>query len=67
VEFKIDSGAEANILPFAVLQKVDRNAVINSTSVKIKAYGGHSIPIKGITSLVCMHRNEISVEDFIVI
>jgi hypothetical protein len=36
-------------------------------SIKIEAYVGYSIAIIGITSLISMHRNEISMVEFIVI
>lgn len=67
VDFKLDTGSEVNILPMKILDKVCKDAVIRSTSLVLKAYGGHTIVPLGVSSLVTIFRNEICLEEFVII
>lgn len=67
IEFKLDSGSGANIIPFKLLQKVDRAVKIEPTSMVLSAYGGQQLHPKGICQLICMFKNEIRLEEFIII
>ena len=45
--YKIDTGAEANILPYHEFQRLKNPPKLLSSLVKLTAYNGTSIPIKG--------------------
>lgn len=67
IEFKLDSGSVANIIPFKLLQKADKAVKIQPTSIVLSAYGGQQLYPKGICHLICMFKNEIRLQEFIVI
>lgn len=58
VEFKLDSGAEVNVLSYEALRKIDENAVIIPTDSVIEAYGGEKLNKRGICNLVTSYKNK---------
>lgn len=57
VTFKLDTGADANGLPFKIFKKVCPNKMLCDTSSKLVAFGGHKIPIMGMTDVNCKLDN----------
>ena len=47
INYKIDSGAEANILPLKQYRKLVKQPKLNSPKCKLSAYNGTDIPVKG--------------------
>ena len=47
VNFKLDTGAQANLLPYGVYKKLDSKPKICETKVKLISYNGSDIPVKG--------------------
>ena len=46
INFKIDSGAQVNILPLREYYRLENCPKLHSTSVKLPAYNGSHIPLK---------------------
>lgn len=53
VKFKLDSGAEANILPLDIYRSLKRAAPMHPTSTMLVAYGGTKLKPEGVTNLQC--------------
>ena len=47
VNFKIDTGAQANVLPWNVYSKLSKIPKLNKSKVKLTAYNGTDIPVRG--------------------
>ena len=47
INYKLDSGAQANILPYQLYKKLSRPPKLHTTNVKLSAYNGTEIPVKG--------------------
>ena len=45
VSFKIDTGAQCNIIPKRFLRKFDPRPKMKETSIKLSAYNGSGIPV----------------------
>ena len=57
VTFKLDTGAQANLLPADVFVSVESNSVYNKlecTNLQLKAYSSHTVPMLGHISLLVM-------------
>lgn len=55
VKFKIDTGAQVNILPLSVFHKSGVKGPLRSTNVRLTAYNGTALKTKGTISLHCSH------------
>ncbi|KAF2892430.1 hypothetical protein ILUMI_13743 [Ignelater luminosus] len=67
VNFKLDSGAMCNVLPYDVIENLERENSIKSTNKTIIAYGENKIKVIGEIILKCMIRkNEYKIK-FIVV
>lgn len=54
IKFKIDTGAEANVIPFEVLQQIGISGnEIEKTNVKLTAYARNILSLKGRCNLKC--------------
>lgn len=53
IAFKIDTGAEVNILPLQVYNKLKLNNSINKTSIVLEVFGGNQLKPSGLVSLRC--------------
>ena len=64
---KVDTGAQANILPLRIYQQMDlpENSLKPSTTTLV-SYTGTPIPQHGICSLSCTFKGETKVTDFFV-
>ena len=47
VNFKIDTGAQANVLPWNVYSKLSKSPKLNKSKVKLTVYNGTDIPVRG--------------------
>ena len=47
ISFKIDTGAQCNIMPLSVFTSLNDKPTLHQTNTKIKAYGGTKVPICG--------------------
>jgi hypothetical protein len=67
VKFKIDTGANINVLPMYILEKIQINtSLISKSRLEISAYGGFQFVAKGIIVLDCKYKNKFHKIHFIV-
>jgi RNase H-like domain found in reverse transcriptase/Reverse transcriptase (RNA-dependent DNA polymerase)/Integrase zinc binding domain len=59
--FKLDTGAEANILPYRYFKTLENVGPLHKTKIKLVAFGNSIIVPNGVISLDCVH-GEISVK-----
>jgi len=57
---KRDTGAEVNVLPSKVYDKLHPKPSLQSTNVKLTAYGGASIQPSGICQLACTSTDSVN-------
>ena len=71
LSFKLDTGAETNILTKAdfckILPKRQRTSKLRPSTAKLTAYGGHAIPILGKCYLQCKYKSSKQVIEFHVV
>jgi len=57
INFKIDTGAQANIIPERFLNILKPRPRINKTVKMLTSFGGRRIPTLEICDLKCTHKN----------
>ena len=68
MQFKIDTGAQANVLPLSLYKKCfESKQSLTNSSVKLSGYGGAHIPVSGEITLDCRLNNGIVNSKFIVV
>lgn len=69
VEFKIDTGAETNIIPYSVYNKFPEEIkkLVRETPVKLEVYGGFIIVPYGIIRLNVSYNGTSVSEDFFIV
>ena len=68
IQFKMDSGAQANILPVSEIKSMIPQPELKQTSTKLTAYNGSNISVLGKFSTIVSVNTKKSVEvEFIVI
>ncbi|XP_055906014.1 uncharacterized protein LOC129941414 [Eupeodes corollae] len=67
IKFKLDSGADVNVIPLKEVQKLNLEHKIRQVRTKLEAYGGSYIPTKGLVSLQVQYKNKIVDADFMVV
>lgn len=67
VNFKLDTGAEVNILPYNIIKQSDLVCKLRKSKIKLEAYGGFKIvPIGELTAQV-ETTSKLDVIDFIIV
>lgn len=66
IRMKLDTGAEVNVLPLYYVRQM-KKVTLQKCDQRIQAYGGTSLHPVGVVDLVCMHKNDISMQKFVVI
>ena len=66
VEYKIDSGSQANILPFNAFNNLNNRPKLNNTNTNLIAYNGTNIHVKGSCVVNIEHKNKSIPVSFIV-
>ena len=56
IKFKLDTGAEANVLPLGVYSKLRNKSPLLETSVVLSSYGDFKVKPKGTLNLNCEAR-----------
>lgn len=64
VNFKIDTGAEVNILPYKIFKRINQQFKIQKTKNRLEVYGGGKMIPFGIVSLICNYKNKSLLTDF---
>ena len=47
VTYKIDTGAQVNVIPFRTFVKLNRRPKLSTSTIKLTAYNGTEIPVRG--------------------
>lgn len=58
IQYKIDTGAQANVLPLSTLRQISTVPTLEKTDTRLSAYNGSDIPIIGKTKLTINHCNQ---------
>ena len=66
INFKLDTGAELNVLPLNFIKKM-KNVNIRRYNNVVQAYGGNRLDVVGSADIVCCVNNEISMQSFVII
>ena len=66
IQYKIDTGAQCNVLPKVVYNQLLDRAQLKKTSVKLSAYNGTEIPVSGKCLAKIKHKNTVTHVLFIV-
>ena len=67
ITFKLDTGAQSNIIPIATFNKIKNNLKLLKTNTTLKADGGHNIDIVGKCNMtLSLRKKNLTCEFFIV-
>ncbi len=66
IRYKMDTGAQANVLPLSIYNQLNIKPTLTETNVKLSAYNGESIPAVGQCELNLKNKNENYQVTFIV-
>lgn len=67
VGFKIDTGAQIDVIPLSVYKRMRRTTELRDTSIALKAFGGQTVHPKGMCSLICKFANMMEKITFAVV
>ncbi|KAK2701583.1 hypothetical protein QYM36_019776, partial [Artemia franciscana] len=57
VKFKVNTGAQANILPAKYFDALSHPPSLKQSSQKLTSYCGSKIPVRGVCKLSCKHKS----------
>ena len=57
VSFKLDTGAQVNVLPLTVFQSKFPQVKLQTTNNKLYGYSGKPLDVKGMCTLPCSHKS----------
>ena len=67
IDFKLDIGADVNVIPWNVFKKIKTETSLNPPSKYIEAFGGSIIKPMGQVKLNCATNNKTCVLEFLVV
>ncbi|KAK0148890.1 hypothetical protein N1851_010688 [Merluccius polli] len=67
VKFKLDTGAQANVIPYSLLQRIGKKNILRPTDVKLSTYTGDKIHVKGKCNWTVKYKKKTFVLEFIVV
>ena len=56
MKFKVDTGSQVNIIPWAVFKQLSNKPQLNTVKTKLVSYSGDKIPVVGSCQLQCKER-----------
>jgi hypothetical protein len=59
LKFKLDTGAETNVLPLHVYDELERKPMLQKTNTILSTYGDHRLKPKGKVILKCENQDRI--------
>ena len=65
--YKIDTGAQCNVVPLKIYQKLNPQPDLHPMNLKLSAYKKFEIPVIGKCSLTLEHKNELFNVSFLVV
>ncbi|KAK6166970.1 hypothetical protein SNE40_022164 [Patella caerulea] len=66
VKFKLDTGAECNVIPKSLFDKLAKGS-LSKSKVKLNAFGGHQLTSLGRGVFVCQYKQKYHVLEFQVV
>ena len=66
INYKLDTGAQVNVIPFKTLSGLRMNPKLQPTRVKLTAYNGTAIPVRGQCNINIQHNQQQHQLPFIV-
>lgn len=66
VKFKLDTGAEVNVLPIHIYNSTEKIKKLEKRAVRITGYGGNTIPVEGVARLRCQFGDVTKYETFVI-
>jgi len=67
IRFKIDTGAQCNVIPEHTFETLTRKPKLQTTKIKLTAYGGIRVPIKGTCTMkIKQDAKTVDAEFFVV-
>ncbi len=66
VAIKLDPGANINIMSYAQWVDLNNGKKLQQTNIKLTAYGGHEVPVKGQADVDIIHRGQKYTATFVV-
>jgi hypothetical protein len=67
VKIKLDTGADTNLIPLKIFQKISHPQKLVKTRINLEAYGGYKLKVVGKAELECKIHNKESRQTFIVV
>lgn len=68
VKVKLDTGADVNVLPLNIYNKIKKsNVKLESTNMILESFGGNKIKPLGITELLCTIKNVTKKQEFVIV
>ena len=64
VEFKLDTGAQANVIPSDVFNSLKG---MKTTKAKLTGFNGSEIPVAGVARMICKYKDKQIDSDFFVV
>ena len=67
VEFKLDTGAQANVIPSDVFNSLKGMPQLGKTKAKLTGFNGSEIPVVGVAKMICKYKDKQINSDFFVV
>ena len=67
INYKIDTGAQVNVLPINLVKQMRPRPIIKDTSIKLTAYNGTDIPVQGKCIASIEHKGNTFHQLFIIV
>ena len=64
VEFKLDTGAQANVIPSDVFNSLKGMPQLKTTKAKLTGFNGSEIPVAGVARMICKYKDKQIDSDF---
>ena len=67
VEFKLDTGAQANVIPSDVFNSLKGMPQLGKTKAKLTGFNGSEIPVLEVAKMICKYKDKQINSDFFVV
>lgn len=67
LKFKLDTGAQVNIIPLREYASLKEECTIQPTSRRLTGYGGEKLMVKGTCTLTCKYKERDMLLDFYIV
>ena len=67
VEFKLDTGAQANVILSDVFNSLKGMPQLKTTKANLTGFNGSEIPVAGVARMICKYKDKQIDSDFFVV